>query len=108
MVFYQSKLRDWIDINKLDWKYLSINSNAIELLKINQDKIDWNYLSINPNNNQLSWAVGQGVAGISNVVGTAEQIISTVNNNIASISLSVKLGNKFIAVLLYSLYNLFA
>lgn len=49
---------------------------------------DTQYLSINPNNNQLSWAVGQGVAGISNVVGTAEQIISTVNNNIASISLS--------------------
>ena len=47
MIFYQTKLRDWIDINKLDWKYLSINSNAIELLKINQDKIDWNYLSIN-------------------------------------------------------------
>ena len=27
------KLRDWIDINKIDWDYLSYNINAIELLK---------------------------------------------------------------------------
>jgi hypothetical protein len=27
------KLRDWIDINKIDWDTLSINPNAIELLK---------------------------------------------------------------------------
>ncbi len=35
------KLRDWIDINKIDWGWLSLNSNAIELLKENQNKIDW-------------------------------------------------------------------
>ena len=46
-MFY--KLRDWIDINKIDWEYLSFNSNAIELLKENQNKISWIYLSRNPN-----------------------------------------------------------
>ena len=25
MVFYQSKLRDWIDINKINWNLLSLN-----------------------------------------------------------------------------------
>ena len=33
------KLRDWIDINKIEWGVLFFNSNAIELLKENQDKI---------------------------------------------------------------------
>ena len=43
------KLRDWIDINKIDWNGLSFNPNAIKLLKKNQDKINWEYLSLNPN-----------------------------------------------------------
>ena len=43
------KLLDWIDINKIDWDYLSENPNAIELLKENQDKINWINLSKNPN-----------------------------------------------------------
>ena len=43
------KLRDWIDIDKLNWNYLSINPNAIQLLKENQDKIHWNNLSKNIN-----------------------------------------------------------
>ena len=34
------KLLDWIDINKIDWCYLSENPNAIELLKENKDKIN--------------------------------------------------------------------
>ena len=42
------KLRDWIDINKLNWDYLCLNPNAIKLLKENQDKINWLYLSLNP------------------------------------------------------------
>ena len=46
-MFY--KLRDWIDINKLNWNYLSSNPNAIKLLKENPDKIDWDYLSSNKN-----------------------------------------------------------
>ena len=43
------KLRDWVDINKLDSFLLSKNPNAIELLKKNQNKINWYFLSLNPN-----------------------------------------------------------
>ena len=42
------KLRDWIDKSKLNWSYLSLNPNAINLLEKNQDKINWNELSRNP------------------------------------------------------------
>jgi hypothetical protein len=41
------KLRDWIDIKKLNWEYLSKNPNAIELLKENYNKINFKYLSYN-------------------------------------------------------------
>jgi ribosomal protein L24E len=43
------KLLDWIDINKLCWKGLSRNPNAIDLLKQNLDKIDIIELFDNPN-----------------------------------------------------------
>ena len=43
------ELRKWIDINKIDWDWLSTNPNAIDLLKTNQNKIDWFWLSKNPN-----------------------------------------------------------
>ena len=43
------KLRDWIDIDKLDWNNLSLNPNAIHLLEQNPDKINWYHLSLNPN-----------------------------------------------------------
>ena len=43
------KLRDWIDIDKLDWNNLSLNPNAIDLLEKNFDKINWYMLSANPN-----------------------------------------------------------
>ena len=45
------KLRDWIDIDKLEWDYLSLstNKNAISLLEKNLDKIDWSNLSENKN-----------------------------------------------------------
>jgi len=33
------KLRDWIDVNKLYWSYLSENPNAVDLLEKNQDKL---------------------------------------------------------------------
>ena len=42
------QLLDWIDINNLDWYYLSSNPNAIDLLKKNKAKIDWDKLSSNP------------------------------------------------------------
>ena len=35
------KLQHWVDVNKLNFDYLSINPNAIYLLKKNPDKIDW-------------------------------------------------------------------
>jgi hypothetical protein len=46
---YVLKLRDWIDINKLNWTELTQNPNSIKLLEENIDKIDWFYLSNNPN-----------------------------------------------------------
>ena len=42
------KLKDWIPLEKLDWDYLSLNPNAIELLKANPDKINWDVISKNP------------------------------------------------------------
>jgi hypothetical protein len=36
-------------MDKIDWKYLSANPNAIHLLEANMDKVDWDYLSRNPN-----------------------------------------------------------
>ena len=42
------KLRSWIDINKLNWVFLSKNPNAIHLLENNLDKINWTFLSENP------------------------------------------------------------
>ena len=47
IIFVFMKLRDWIDINKINWDFLSLNKNAIELLKANPDKIDWEELFIN-------------------------------------------------------------
>src|ERR1700690_2589122 len=42
-------LLDWIYKNKINWYYLSLNPNAIDLLKQNKEKIDWSWLSQNPN-----------------------------------------------------------
>jgi hypothetical protein len=47
------KLKDWIPPEKLDWKKLSLNPNAIELLKANLTKIDWESLSSNPNSEAI-------------------------------------------------------
>ena len=43
------KLLDWININDINYKYLSSNPHpaAIELFKDNQDKIDWDGFSLN-------------------------------------------------------------
>ena len=57
------KLKDWIPPEKLIWNLLSLNPNAIELLKENQDRIDWTYLSTNPkaiellkaNRDEINW-----------------------------------------------------
>ena len=47
-ITYEIQLLDWIDIDKIDWKILSRNPNAIDLLTANQDKINWYCLSSNP------------------------------------------------------------
>jgi hypothetical protein len=43
------KLLDWIPIDELNWKYMSSNPNAIQLLEKNLDKVSWYSLSSNPN-----------------------------------------------------------
>ena len=43
------KLRDWIDIDQINWFTLSQNPNAIHLLENNLDKVNWDWLSRNPN-----------------------------------------------------------
>ena len=45
------KLLDWIPLDKLDWKLLSFNLNAIHLLEsviLDMDKLNWGLLSSNP------------------------------------------------------------
>ncbi len=62
------KLRNWIDVNKLNWYVISGNLNAIHLLEQNLDKIDWDYLSGNPNAiylleqnpDKINWSVLSG------------------------------------------------
>ena len=44
-----TKLLEWIPINKVDWKGLCDNPNAIHLLEKNLDKVKWYFLSSNPN-----------------------------------------------------------
>jgi hypothetical protein len=41
------KLKEWVNIERLDWFYLCLNPNAIHLLEENIDKIDWYSLSRN-------------------------------------------------------------
>ena len=41
------KLKDWVDINNIQWLSLSRNQHAIFLLEQNIDKIDWDQLSRN-------------------------------------------------------------
>jgi hypothetical protein len=43
------KLRKEINIDYIYWVSLSLNPNAIDLLKANIDKINWGSLSSNPN-----------------------------------------------------------
>jgi len=47
------KLDDVTDENFKNWLYLSLNPNAIEFLKQNQEYIDWTFLSSNPNSFEL-------------------------------------------------------
>ncbi len=49
------KLRNWIDLEKLDWSELSKNPKAIKVLEKNQDKINWQQLSENPSIFELDY-----------------------------------------------------
>ena len=42
------KLLDWVDIDNLDWVFLTLNPNAIHLLEKYPEKIFWKELSKNP------------------------------------------------------------
>ena len=43
------KIRNWFDISRIYWSFLSLNPNSMLLLKENQNNIDWFNLSKNPN-----------------------------------------------------------
>jgi hypothetical protein len=43
------KIKNWMDINKLDLIDLSENPFGLDLLEKNSNKINWNILSSNPN-----------------------------------------------------------
>ena len=45
----KDELEDLDPHKKIDWRYLSENPSAIELLKANSKKIEWDWLSKNPN-----------------------------------------------------------
>jgi hypothetical protein len=78
------QLLDWIDINNLDWYYLSSNPNAIDLLKKNKKKI--NKLSIlrNPNGIKLI----NNFEIVYGVLCENPNAIHLLNNNINWFSLS--------------------
>ena len=56
-------LLPWIDIEKLNWRTLSLNPGAINLLEANPDRIDWTWLSGNAaaihllesNSDKINW-----------------------------------------------------
>jgi hypothetical protein len=66
--YYIYKLHDWIDINKINFKKLSGNRNAIKILERNRHKIDWSVLSGNinaielleENKDKIDWGVLSG------------------------------------------------
>ena len=43
------KLKDFVQYDKINWRQLSTNPNAIHILEQNPDKIRWDMLSKNPN-----------------------------------------------------------
>ncbi len=52
-MFMKYELLDWIDIKKLNWRGLSSNHNAIDLLSKNVRRIRWHSLSFNKNGFEL-------------------------------------------------------
>ena len=46
---YNYELKDWVNINYINWRALSSNPNTLRILEDMPNKIDWNHLSKNPN-----------------------------------------------------------
>ena len=77
-------LREWIEIDKIDWKYLSINPNAIHLLEQNPEKINWDKLSSNinavdlleKNIDKINWGY---LSRNPNAISILEQNIDKIN-----------------------------
>ncbi len=42
------ELLDWINPEKIQWNWLSMNPNALDLLEKNHEKIHWRILCANP------------------------------------------------------------
>lgn len=45
------QMREWIDLENIDWDWLSRNTNpaVMKLFNMNRDKINWKNFSKNPN-----------------------------------------------------------
>ena len=52
------ELREWVDTDKLNWKELSQNPNAIQLLSKNIDKVDWEFLIRKSNSIFTTFKIG--------------------------------------------------
>ena len=78
------ELLSWIDIQLLNWTWLSRNPNAIMLLEENIDKIDWYWLSLNPNAislleeniDKINWHC---LSENPNAIGLLEQNMNKIN-----------------------------
>ena len=73
------KLRDWIDIKKLNWNILSLNSNAIHLFKENPEKLLWD----NDNSKTINW----------NLISFNPDAIELLEQNVDKINWSYLSGN---------------
>ena len=48
-LYTKYKFLNWVNANKINWEFLSMNKNAIDLLEANPNKINWQMLSRNLN-----------------------------------------------------------
>ena len=112
MNYPEYKLLDSIDINDIDWWYLSSNTHdgAIDLLKANFDKIDWITLSRNINNKAIELLINnQNKIDWDNLcLNTNDKAIELLKNNPDKINwdaLSSNTNDKAIELLEQKLYN---
>ena len=76
------KLLDWIDIDNLEWFYLSKNPRAIDLLEANPDKINWDSLSLNPNAIELLKANKDKINWSYLSLNTNPEVIKLLQKNV--------------------------